>query len=96
MSSTDDPPTEETLKTIREWNMLAKGYKPLMDLVGEQWWMPEWGWDPSEDGFYSISTGGWSGNEVLIEALHNNYLFWSLCWVSSHRGGHYEFELPKP
>jgi hypothetical protein len=44
---------------------------------------------------WSISTGGWSGNESLIEALQRNHIFWSLCWMKSERGGHFVFEVPK-
>lgn len=43
---------------------------------------------------YRVSTGGWSGNESLIEALQENKVFWLLCWRLIRRGGHFEFELP--
>jgi hypothetical protein len=28
-------------------------------------------------------------------ALEANRHFWSLCWLSSRRGGHYRFQIPK-
>lgn len=42
---------------------------------------------------YSISTGGWSGCEDVMEALRQNFIFWALNWVSHYRGGHYTFEI---
>jgi hypothetical protein len=43
---------------------------------------------------YFMSTGGWSGNESIIDALAKNRLFWLVAWQESRRGGHYRFELP--
>ncbi len=42
-----------------------------------------------------ISTGGWSGNEDVIDALHENLMFWMLYWYKTERGGHYWFEIPE-
>jgi len=44
---------------------------------------------------WTFATGGWSGNEDIIEALQANGLFWILCWVSSERGGRHIF-VPRP
>ena len=86
-------PATETLETIRNWDVEMDGYEPLLEFVAKQWWKPNWGW--YREGIkYEISTGGWSGNEQLIVAMKLNVLFWDTCWVSSRRGGHYEFELP--
>ena len=88
-------PDNQDLKTIQEW--YCGDLAGLMDYVKERWKYPE-NWEELElttenKIIYKISTGGWSGNEDLIEALRQNYMFWVHCWVSSRRGGHYEFEV---
>jgi hypothetical protein len=43
-------------------------------------------------------TGGWSGNEDIIEAMMENVLLWLAVWQRSERGGHFTFtnrELPR-
>lgn len=44
---------------------------------------------------FRFITGGWSGNEDILDALGKNFVFWSQCWKSSHRGGKFVFELPE-
>lgn len=94
MSDDDRYPTEENLERIKTWPH-GGDYAELMDYVRGCWWMPSWGW--KQDGrTYRLATGGWSGNEDLINAMSENAVFWSLCWLSARRGGGYDFKLPKP
>ena len=72
-----------------------KAVKELLEYVKSIWWEPGWGWKQSGRKYW-ISTGGWSGNEELIGAMHNNFIFWSQCFVQHRRGGHYILEIPKP
>lgn len=99
--SDDEYPTEEDLERITTWDFVATpGFVPFMDYVKARWWSPDWGWS-ERDGvdelfdrpvhIYEISTGGWSGNESLIGAMQENFVFWSLNWMQSRRGGHYTF-----
>ena len=44
----------------------------------------------------TISTGGWSSHEAMINSLMENRMFWMLYWYSSTRGGHYVFKFWKP
>ena len=87
-------PTDEALRRIEEW--------PAADPTG--WlafcraaWNTEYGkvtdrvWsDVVETRFIS---GGWSDNEAVVEAMAHNRLLWGRCWVSSHRGGVWVFEI---
>jgi hypothetical protein len=111
MPDDDGYPTEQELERIRSWakdSAAAKEplqFTALMDYLRGIWWMPTWGFHgphEAKDEFfdtnirrYQLSTGGWSGNEDLIEALQQNFFFWSFCWQSSRRGGHYVFEIPE-
>lgn len=87
--ATDPYPTEDELKRVREW---PGSFVTLLEFVRSLWWNPEWGWEQRGTKYY-ISTGGWSGNEDLIDALRDHKWFWMFCWVSSRRGGHYRFKI---
>ena len=86
-------PTDAALARIREWDW--RDARGLMDFVRSLWW-PNADWfTDNGDGTFAISTAGWSGNESMIEAMGDNFGFWALCWKSSRRGGHYEFDLTR-
>jgi hypothetical protein len=106
MLDKDGYPTEETLDKIEHWPISnAKDAEELMTFVSEIWWPGDgYGWMRSAHRhreykggtlrrYYKISTGGWSGNESLICAMEENRMFWMLTWLSSRRGGHYEFRV---
>lgn len=94
-----DYPTDEQLTQVQTWEGTLGEW---FTFVQTMWWAPEWGWR-EERGVdeiaetpvtrYRISTGGWSGNEDIIDAMQES-LGWSFTWVQSRRGGHYIFEVP--
>ena len=97
----DGYPTDDALQIIRIWHWSdPKGWFSFIKSI---WYMYSWGWHEGEaeheynkdDKVWrlSISTGGWSGNESIIQAMQDNIMMWHLNWVSSRRGGHYVFEL---
>ncbi len=91
---TDNYPDDDELEKIINWKPDDKAFKDLMEYVYELWHLKKWGFK-QEGNTYYISTGGWSGNESIIDALtENNFMFWVVCWQSSKRGGHYVFEIP--
>lgn len=101
-------PTEEQLDVIREWKY-SDDMRPLFDYMHDLWSYEEWGWREKQGRdekwsngenrvmIYSISTGGWSGNEDIIQALRQNKNFiWSIVWHVSRAGGHYVFRAKYP
>ena len=91
---TDGYPDEQELARIQAWP--AEDFRGLMEFVYSLWQYKDlrWGWTQGMEYRYQLSTGGWSGNESIIGALQLNVMFWLMCWVSSRRGGHYEFKVP--
>lgn len=90
----DGYPTDAALESIRNWS--HTDFPSLMVFIHDIWW-PQgnpYGWK-QRGRTYWMSTGGWSGNESVIGALKQNYIFWGSCWQVSWVGGHYRFHLYK-
>jgi len=94
-------PTNECLEYLSDHDNFSSPHE-IIDLLDEIWWMPDWGITRKgahTDKFkrrvftYYISTGGWSGNESIINALKKNFMFWHY-WRESRAGGHYKFRFP--
>jgi hypothetical protein len=87
----NDYPNNEQLNRIREWN--SKDFSSLMAYVYEIWnidYGSYWQKDRGRE-IYRLHTGGWSGNEDIITAMQDNFLFWSTYFYQYRRGGHYTF-----
>lgn len=86
-------PDKKDLKKIREWDVV-NDLPGLLQFLKSIWWQPAWGFvlTPLETEL-ELHTGGWSGNEDIMEALQANEMFWTLFWYSSERGGHYKFHF---
>jgi len=85
---TEEYPTEQELQKIKEWE--PGDLHGLMQFVKSLWAFRAWGFS-QDDEIYFISTGGWSGNEDIIEAMMSNVVWWMMYWQQSRRGGHYIF-----
>jgi len=94
-------PTDEEIQKIKEWP-LGRSYTEYFDFIQTCWWAAEWGWkeeDAVDELFkypvrrYTISTGGWSGNEDIISAMKENQILWIVTWMQSRRGGHFIFQV---
>ena len=99
----DNPyPTNSELLIIRKWDILQYDIPGLIEYINCVWWAPDWGFKLSKgrDRLFhrrciklQLHTGGWSGNEDVIVALQQNFLFWSMFWRKHTAGGHYWFEI---
>ena len=87
-------PCVHDLKEISEWDFEKKSVREFLDLLDVLWDVNygDHNWDNNK---HFLSTGGWSGNEAIIQAIQENRIFWSMCWQESRRGGHYKFDLTK-
>lgn len=99
----DGCPTSTALEWVKNFDPLSRDPKEMMSFIRSLWEFAEWGWREEEfDDLgrpsirYSLSTGGWSGNESIIGAMRENRnFFWTLYWEQSRRGGHYQIVVPK-
>jgi hypothetical protein len=92
--------TEKELKEIQNWDI--KDAHNLVKRLRDMWeyknyFIENWGLDRIHKKkpvlLLELHTGGWSGNEDIIEALQRHKLFWLMWWCKEERGGHYYFEI---
>ena len=97
MLDEDKYPDEESLEQIKNWDVQKNGVDGLLELIEEN---TNWADRQIERSGkhvirYVYHTGGWSGNEDVIRAMRENYLFWMMTWWKTTVGGHYYFRIPK-
>lgn len=86
-----DYPSDEELEKITNWDSAGDLIGLLAYLRGVVW-CADWCLEVSEDKTqFELHTGGWSGNEEIINALQENTMFWALYFQMMKRGGHYYF-----
>ena len=89
-------PSEIELETIKKWDTISEsGTLGLIDFVGSIWEYGDMGFRQRGKRVIKLElhTLGWSGNEDIIQALKMNFIFWSMNWDMSRRGGHYYFTI---
>jgi len=91
MLDSKDYPTEEELNLLLEY-----GKKPIenrekvINLLTSIWHLGNWGLIIGKNTL-ELHTGGWSGNEQIIDVLSQT-LFWKMYWRKSEAGGHHYFK----
>jgi hypothetical protein len=90
----DRYPTEDELAKIENWDFKTGSIREFIDMVRSLWhWEDYTDLEIMKAWSLVLHTGGWSGNEEIIEALQKNFIFWSMTWQKSERGGHYYFKI---
>ena len=84
-------PTEEALETIKQWNIYPD-LKGLL-LFAEEAFTHRYGHWEQIGTTLRVATMGWSGCESVIDALADNFIFWTTCWILSKRGGLFLFDV---
>ena len=85
-------PTQEALDMITNWEIKKRSdYHTLMAFVKSMWAYAPMAFRKYRER-YTLITLGWSGNENIIGALHDNFVFKAVCWESSQRGGRHCYE----
>ncbi len=86
-------PSDGEIVSIQKWDIkTSKDCEALLDYGRAIWEYEDWGWNKTRHRVY-CSTGGWSGNEEIVDAMRKNFIFWAQAWVQSRRGGHFIFEF---
>ena len=88
-------PTEEALEALAAWEppdgmWTEEIFHAFMEHIRRAWWHGDALMEREGDVWF-VSTGGWSGNEELVDALLRNVLFRALYFAAYRRGGHYVF-----
>ena len=85
-------PTVEQLRKIEKWPI--DNFRSLLEFLSESWFK-DYGRAWQDGSVWCFATGGWSGNEELIDAFAANIICWTMLWKSSSRGGLHTFILPE-
>lgn len=97
-------PTRQAIDRIRTFHGTPR---ELIEFITDIWWpqgSPMGSLRRDSDVAYAgqkaawvwyVATGGWSGNEEIIDALESTH-FWMRYWHSITRGGGYEWHIPEP
>jgi hypothetical protein len=91
----DGYPTDEFLEYVKKFE--PENIWEFIETLRSGWWMDDWGFilHRKYKGYRKLElhTGGWSGNEDTINALHESFFF-NFYWRKTYVGGHYYFKIP--
>jgi hypothetical protein len=92
-------PTEEYLQFIRDYTHETMNIIDFVNVLSDGWYFGDWGFNLGRKykgtRKLQLHTGGWSGNEKIINAILSN-IYLTHCemkYIKWHVGGHYYFEI---
>lgn len=85
----DGYPTQEALIEVARFDAI-QNIDGFLSLIKSLWSYPDR--FVLKDGTLYLSTGGWSGNESVVEAMKQNFFFF-VAHTKWERGGHFWFSL---
>ena len=85
-------PTDEDLNKVTSYPLKTyEDYRYFAEYIENLWHYC--GYYQLKGNTLRLATGGWSGNESIIGAIHRN-LYFAHCWCKSERGGLHVYKLP--
>jgi hypothetical protein len=90
-------PTEKELAKVKEWDVVKDRDGLITYLLGLWHWDKYAKYYETKDGhtILELHTGGWSGNEEILDALRSNVVFWLMYFWIHKSGGHYYFNITR-
>jgi len=86
----NDYPSDEDLEKIKTWESWnIQDYHKFMAFIQTLWHWPDF--FKRNGNTYTLYTGGWSGNEDIIHAMHSNFIFWAMYFDENKRNSRYKF-----
>lgn len=95
----DGYPTDEYLQFIRDYTHKTMPILDMVDIICDNWYFGDWGYKLHRKYAgkrkFELHTGGWSGNEEIIEAIKSNIFLthFKMRYVKWYTGGHHYFEI---
>ena len=91
----DHYPSEPVLDFFKGTSIKKYGLDKFIGVIEGEWWAADWGFKKTKRGrklYLQLHTGGWSGNEDIINSLERNKWFW-IHLNKEMVGGHYWFRF---
>jgi hypothetical protein len=88
-------PSKDGLKLLSDWNVVREDVSTLLIVIEKMWRGNKSAYKLTGNRVQHLElhTGGWAGNEEIIDALIQNTIFWGRYWRTQKQGGHYFFTI---